>query len=51
MFGRADALGAVLEDGEDGQSAMRVIGIIDLLRQERVERFAINVDADDLAKR
>jgi biopolymer transport protein ExbD len=26
----------------------RVIGIIDLLRQERVERFAINVDADDL---
>ncbi len=28
----------------------RVIGIIDLLRQEQVERFAINVDADDLAK-
>jgi biopolymer transport protein ExbD len=29
----------------------RVIGIIDLLRQEHVERFAINVDADDLEKR
>lgn len=29
----------------------RVIGIIDLLRQERVERFAINVDADDLQQR
>jgi biopolymer transport protein ExbD len=29
----------------------RVIGIIDLLRQERVERFAINVDADELQKR
>ena len=29
----------------------RVIGIIDLLRQERVERFAINVDADELEKR
>lgn len=28
----------------------RVIGIIDLLRQEHVERFAINVDADDLRK-
>jgi biopolymer transport protein ExbD len=28
----------------------RVIGIIDLLRQEHVERFAINVDADDLEK-
>lgn len=28
----------------------RVIGIIDLLRQEHVERFAINVDADDLQK-
>ncbi len=28
----------------------RVVGVIDLLRQERVERFAINVDADDLAK-
>ncbi len=28
----------------------RVIGIIDLLRQEHVDRFAINVDADDLAK-
>ncbi len=28
----------------------RVIGIIDLLRQERVDRFAINVDADDLEK-
>jgi biopolymer transport protein ExbD len=28
----------------------RVIGIIDLLRQEQVERFAINVDADDLPK-
>ncbi len=28
----------------------RVIGVIDLLRQEHVERFAINVDADDLAK-
>jgi biopolymer transport protein ExbD len=26
----------------------RVIGIIDLLRQEQVVRFAINVDADDL---
>jgi biopolymer transport protein ExbD len=29
----------------------RVIGVIDLLRQEHVERFAINVDADDLEKR
>lgn len=29
----------------------RVIGIIDLLRQEQVERFAINVDADDLEKK
>jgi biopolymer transport protein ExbD len=29
----------------------RVIGIIDLLRQEHVERFAINVDADELQKR
>jgi biopolymer transport protein ExbD len=29
----------------------RVIGIIDLLRQEHVERFAINVDADELEKR
>jgi biopolymer transport protein ExbD len=29
----------------------RVIGIIDLLRQEHVERFAINVDADDLEKK
>ncbi|HYP91518.1 MAG TPA: biopolymer transporter ExbD [Polyangiaceae bacterium] len=28
----------------------RVVGIIDLLRQEHVDRFAINVDADDLAK-
>jgi biopolymer transport protein TolR len=28
----------------------RVVGIIDLLRQEHVERFAINVDADDLTK-
>jgi biopolymer transport protein TolR len=28
----------------------RVIAIIDLLRQEHVERFAINVDADDLQK-
>ncbi len=28
----------------------RVIGIIDLLRQEHVERFAINVDADELEK-
>jgi biopolymer transport protein TolR len=28
----------------------RVIAIIDLLRQEHVERFAINVDADDLEK-
>jgi biopolymer transport protein ExbD len=28
----------------------RVIGIIDLLRQERVDRFAINVDADELEK-
>jgi biopolymer transport protein TolR len=28
----------------------RVIGVIDLLRQEHVERFAINVDADDLPK-
>ena len=27
-----------------------VIGVIDLLRQEHVERFAINVDADDLKK-
>ena len=26
----------------------RVIGIIDLLRQEHVEHFAINVDADEL---
>jgi biopolymer transport protein ExbD len=29
----------------------QVIGIIDLLRQEHVDRFAINVDADDLEKR
>jgi biopolymer transport protein ExbD len=29
----------------------RVIGVIDLLRQEHVERFAINVDADELEKR
>lgn len=29
----------------------RVIGVIDLLRQESVERFAINVDADELEKR
>jgi biopolymer transport protein ExbD len=29
----------------------RVIGVIDLLRQEHVDRFAINVDADDLEKR
>lgn len=29
----------------------RVIGIIDLLRQEHVERFAINVDADELEQR
>lgn len=28
----------------------RVIGIIDLLRQEHVERFAINVNADDLKR-
>jgi biopolymer transport protein ExbD len=28
----------------------RVIGVIDLLRQEHVERFAINVDADELDK-
>ncbi len=28
----------------------RVIGVIDLLRQEHVDRFAINVDADDLKK-
>jgi len=28
----------------------RVIAVIDLLRQEHVERFAINVDADDLKK-
>lgn len=28
----------------------RVIAVIDLLRQEHVERFAINVDADDLRK-
>jgi biopolymer transport protein ExbD len=28
----------------------RVIGVIDLLRQEHVERFAINVDADDLKR-
>jgi biopolymer transport protein ExbD len=28
----------------------RVVGLIDLLRQEHVERFAINVDADDLVK-
>jgi biopolymer transport protein ExbD len=28
----------------------RVVGVIDLLRQEHVDRFAINVDADDLAK-
>jgi biopolymer transport protein ExbD len=28
----------------------RVVGIIDLLRQEHVDRFAINVDADDLKK-
>ena len=29
----------------------RVIAIIDLLRQERVDRFAITVDADELQKR
>jgi biopolymer transport protein TolR len=28
----------------------RVVGVIDLLRQEHVDRFAINVDADDLEK-
>src|SRR3954465_14209781 len=28
----------------------RVVGLIDLLRQEHVDRFAINVDADDLEK-
>jgi len=28
----------------------RVIGVIDLLRQEHVDRFAINVDADELPK-
>jgi biopolymer transport protein TolR len=28
----------------------RVVGLIDLLRQEHVERFAINVDADELQK-
>jgi biopolymer transport protein ExbD len=28
----------------------RVVGLIDLLRQEQVVRFAINVDADDLVK-
>ena len=28
----------------------KVIGVIDLLRQEHVDRFAINVDADDLKK-
>jgi len=28
----------------------RVVGLIDLLRQEHVDRFAINVDADDLVK-
>jgi biopolymer transport protein TolR len=28
----------------------KVIGVIDLLRQEHVDRFAINVDADDLEK-
>ena len=28
----------------------RVIGVIDLLRQEHVDHFAINVDADDLKK-
>jgi len=28
----------------------RVVGVIDLLRQEHVDHFAINVDADDLAK-
>jgi len=31
-------------------SHRRVIGVIDLLRQEHVDRFAINVDADDLEK-
>jgi biopolymer transport protein ExbD len=28
----------------------RVVGLIDLLRQEHVERFAINVDADELVE-
>jgi biopolymer transport protein ExbD len=28
----------------------RVVGVIDLLRQEHVDRFAINVDADDLTQ-
>jgi biopolymer transport protein ExbD len=28
----------------------RVVGVIDLLRQEHVDHFAINVDADDLEK-
>ena len=28
----------------------KVIGVIDLLRQEHVDRFAINADADDLKK-
>jgi len=28
----------------------RVVGVIDLLRQEHVDHFAINVDADDLKK-
>lgn len=35
----------------DGALAHRqVIRVIDLLRQEHVDRFAINVDADDLEK-
>lgn len=29
----------------------RVVGVIDLLRQEHIERFAINVDPHDLQKR
>ena len=35
----------------DGDVAhRRVVSLIDLLRQERIERFAINIDADELSK-
>lgn len=47
--GRDPQLRAVI--AADGAVPHRqVIGIIDLLRQEHVERFAINVNADDLKR-